>query len=88
MIRLPGPDAVKPVIRGAWARKTNAEFYRFLCEELCCLTPARYGVVRTFQVLNSEDSMPAAKKALLAKKAAAPVKKAAAKIRRACNGYP
>ena len=39
----------------------------------------RYGVVRTVQVLNSEDSMPAAKKAAPAKKAAAPAKKAAAK---------
>jgi len=38
-----------------------------------------YGVVRALQVLNSEDSMPAAKKAAPAKKAAAPVKKAAAK---------
>jgi DNA-binding protein HU-beta len=39
----------------------------------------RYGVVRTVPVLNSEDSMPAAKKAAPAKKAAAPAKKAAAK---------
>jgi DNA-binding protein HU-beta len=39
----------------------------------------RYGVFRTVQVLNSEDSMPAAKKAAPAKKAAAPAKKAAAK---------
>jgi DNA-binding protein HU-beta len=39
----------------------------------------RYGVVRALLVLNSEDSMPAAKKAAPAKKAAAPVKKAAAK---------
>jgi DNA-binding protein HU-beta len=36
-------------------------------------------VVRASQVLNSEESMPAAKKAAPAKKAAAPVKKAAAK---------
>jgi DNA-binding protein HU-beta len=39
----------------------------------------RHGLVRVLQVLNSEDSMPAAKKAAPAKKAAAPVKKAAAK---------
>jgi DNA-binding protein HU-beta len=39
----------------------------------------RYGVVRALKVLNSEDSMPAAKKAAPAKKAAAPAKKAAAK---------
>ena len=39
----------------------------------------RYGVVHTLQVLNSEESMPAAKKAAPAKKAAAPAKKAAAK---------
>jgi DNA-binding protein HU-beta len=39
----------------------------------------RYGVVRALQVLNSEDPMPAAKKAAPAKKAAAPAKKAAAK---------
>ncbi len=38
-----------------------------------------YGVVGTVQLLNSEDSMPAAKKAAPAKKAAAPAKKAAAK---------
>ena len=38
-----------------------------------------YGVVRAVPVLNSEDSMPAAKKAAPAKKAAAPAKKAAAK---------
>jgi DNA-binding protein HU-beta len=38
-----------------------------------------YGVVRTLKVLNSEDSMPAAKKAAPAKKAAAPAKKAAGK---------
>ena len=39
----------------------------------------RYGVVRPVPALNSEDSMPAAKKAAPAKKAAAPAKKAAAK---------
>jgi DNA-binding protein HU-beta len=39
----------------------------------------RYGVVPVVKVLNSEDSMPAAKKAAPAKKAAAPAKKAAAK---------
>jgi DNA-binding protein HU-beta len=39
----------------------------------------RYGVVRSVQLLNSEDPMPAAKKAAPAKKAAAPAKKAAAK---------
>jgi DNA-binding protein HU-beta len=38
----------------------------------------RYGVVGTVQVFNSEDPMPAAKKAAPAKKAAAPAKKAAA----------
>jgi DNA-binding protein HU-beta len=38
-----------------------------------------YGVFRAVPVLNSEDSMPAAKKAAPAKKAAAPAKKAAAK---------
>ena len=38
-----------------------------------------YGVVPVVKVLNSEDSMPAAKKAAPAKKAAAPAKKAAAK---------
>ena len=38
-----------------------------------------YGVFRIVQVLNSEESMPAAKKAAPAKKAAAPAKKAAAK---------
>jgi len=43
------------------------------------LDSLRYGVVRALQVLNSEDSMPAAKKAAPAKKAAAPAKKAAAK---------
>jgi DNA-binding protein HU-beta len=43
------------------------------------LDSRRYGVVRAPQVLNSEDSMPAAKKAAPAKKAAAPAKKAAAK---------
>jgi DNA-binding protein HU-beta len=39
----------------------------------------RYGVVRSVPALNSEDSMPAAKKAAPAKKAAAPAKKAAAR---------
>jgi DNA-binding protein HU-beta len=43
------------------------------------LDSRRYGVVRAFQALNSEDSMPAAKKAAPAKKTAAPAKKAAAK---------
>ena len=43
------------------------------------LDSRRYGVVRALKVLNSEDSMPAAKKAAPAKKAAAPAKKAAAK---------
>jgi DNA-binding protein HU-beta len=43
------------------------------------LDSRRYGVVRALQVLNSEDSMPAAKKAAPAKKAAAPAKKAAGK---------
>jgi DNA-binding protein HU-beta len=38
-----------------------------------------YGVFPPVPVLNSEDSMPAAKKAAPAKKAAAPAKKAAAK---------
>jgi DNA-binding protein HU-beta len=38
-----------------------------------------YGVVPVVKVLNSEDPMPAAKKAAPAKKAAAPAKKAAAK---------
>jgi DNA-binding protein HU-beta len=39
----------------------------------------RYGVVGLVPALNSEDSMPAAKKAAPAKKAPAPAKKAAAK---------
>ena len=43
----------------------------------------RYGVVIMVQVVNSEDSMPAAKKAAPAKKAAAPVKKAAAPAKKA-----
>jgi DNA-binding protein HU-beta len=47
---------------------------KILLPDSCC-----YGVVHSVQVLNSEDSMPAAKKAAPAKKAAAPVKKAAAK---------
>jgi DNA-binding protein HU-beta len=47
--------------------------------KILLLDSRRYGVVRAFLVLNSEDSMPAAKKAAPAKKAAAPAKKAAAK---------
>ena len=43
----------------------------------------RYGVVIMVQVVNSEDSMPAAKKAAPAKKAVAPVKKAAAPAKKA-----
>ena len=43
----------------------------------------RYGEVATVQVVNSEDSMPAAKKAAPAKKAAAPASRAAAPVKKA-----
>jgi DNA-binding protein HU-beta len=56
----------------------NQRFLSIIVKNLL-LDSCRYGVVRALKVLNSEDSMPAAKKAAPAKKAAAPAKKAAAK---------